>query len=137
MANKALFAGVIFDENGRMVVTKFVGSDAQYVVDDQGFLRHIDAEVVDRQVLKIFMENIQQHKGLAVDQALNYLGKDDIFTKAALDSSIDNVNIDEILQAGFPQQAKDMMSMMGFKIVINYRGDVINVEQPGVAYDDE
>ena len=137
MANKALFVGVVFDENGRVVETKFVGNEAQYVVDDQGFLRHIDSEVVDRQVLKIFIENIQQNKGLAIDQALNYLGKDDIFTKAALDSSIDNVDINEILRAGFPQQAKDMMSMMGFKIVINHHGDVVDVDQPGVAYDDE
>ena len=137
MANKALFSGVIFDENGRLVNTKFVGSDAQYVVDDQGFLRHIDAEIVDRQVLKLFIENIQQHKGLAIEQALNFLGKDDIFTKAALDSSIDNVNIDEILTAGFPQQAKDMMSMMGFKIMINHHGDVVNVDQPGIAMDED
>ncbi len=130
MANKALFSGVIYDERGRLVQTKFVGSDAQYVVDDDGFLRHVDAEVVDRQVLRVFIESIQQNKSLAVSQALNYLGKDDLFTKAALDSSIDQVNIDQILQAGFPQQAKDMMAMMGFKIVINYHGDVVDIDQP-------
>jgi len=136
MANKALFSGVVYDENGRLVSTKFIGSEAQYVVDDHGFLRHIDADVVDRQVLKLFIESVQQNKGMAVDQALTYLGKDDIFTKAALDSSIDNVNIDEILKAGFPQQAKDMMSMMGFKITINHHGEVINVDQPGMTYEE-
>jgi hypothetical protein len=29
------------------------------------------------------------------------------------------------------------MGMMGFKVVINFHGDVIRMEQPGVVADDE
>ena len=35
---------------------------AYYVIDDDGFLRHIDAEEVDRQVLAIFLSSSKTTK---------------------------------------------------------------------------
>ena len=68
MANKALFKDLIFDEDGNRVETAVVGHEMFYVVDDAGFKRHIDAEQVDRQVLSVFLEQLEANKDIAVEQ---------------------------------------------------------------------
>ncbi len=136
MAQRAFFEGLVVDERNRPVDVRFIGDEAHYVVDDDGFLRHIEAERVDRQVLGIFIAQLREHKDLAVDQALNFLGKDDLFTKAALDASIDNVDIDQIIGQGVPDQARNMMGLMGFRIVINVHGEIVDLRQPEIADDD-
>jgi hypothetical protein len=47
-----------------------------------------------------------------------------------------NVNIDQILKQGFPAQARDMMGMVGFRIIINLHGEVVRIDQPAVPYDE-
>jgi hypothetical protein len=136
MANKALFTDLIFDEAGNRVETAVVGHDIHYVIDDAGFLRHIDAEHVDRQVLAIFLQQLEENKEIAVEQALRMMGKDDLFTKAAVDAQMSNIDMDQIIAQGIPSQARDMMGMMGFRITINFHGEVVNMEQP-TAPDDE
>ena len=136
MANKALFLELIYDENGNQVETAVVGHDVFYVVDDAGFKRHIDADQVDRQVLSIFLEQLEANKDVAVEQALRMMGKDDLFTKAALDAQLDNIDMDQIIAQGIPAQARHMMGMMGFRITINFHGEVIDIAQPTMP-DDE
>jgi hypothetical protein len=131
MASQALFEGLIYDEFAQPVTVAYVGADAHYVVDDNGFHRHILAEVIDRQVLELFVEQLQANKEMAVAQALQMLGQDDLFTKAALDHSIENISPDQIIQQGIPAQARDMMGMMGFRVVIDVHGELVSVEQPG------
>ncbi len=133
MSHQALFTGLVYDEQENLVDVAFVGSDAQYVIDDNGFRRHIPAADVDRQVLHVFIDQLQDHKEIAITQALRMMGKDDLFTKAALDASIRNVNVEEILRQGIPEQARDMMGMMGFRVVIDYHGEVIRLDQPAVS----
>jgi hypothetical protein len=41
MANQPLFAGLVVDEFGNPVETAFVGDEPMYVVNDQGFRRHV------------------------------------------------------------------------------------------------
>ena len=65
MAQQAMFAGLVYDEQEIVLETSYVGSEAFYVVDDSGFLRHIDAEVVDRQVLGMFIQQLQENKEFA------------------------------------------------------------------------
>jgi len=137
MTQKAFFEGMIYDENENLVATGFVGSEAQYIVDDDGFMRHIDANMVDRQILSVFIEQLQGNQDLAVDQAMNFLGKDDLFTKAALDSSIANVSEDQILTQGMPEQARHMLAMMGLRITINVHGDVIDINAPAAPEIDD
>lgn len=136
MAQQALFAGLVYDEREQLVETKFVGGEATYVVDDDGFFRHVSSEQVDRQVLSVFLSQLEEHKELAVEQMMNMLGKDDLFTKAAIDASLRNVDMDEIIAQGVPVQARDMLGMLGFRIIINYHGDVIRMDQPAMP-DDE
>ena len=135
MATQALFAGLVYDELGRPVTISHVGGEAHYVVDDSGFLRHISSETVDRQILNIFLEQLAENKDVAVQQALKMMGKDDLFTKAALDASLDNVSVDQILAQGIPAQARNMMGMMGFRVVINLHGDVVGMHHPTMPDD--
>lgn len=136
MALNALFNGLVYDEQDNLVEVAHIGSDAHYVVDDGGFHRHINAEVVDRQVLQVLLQQLEENKDIAIEQALNFLGKDDLLTKAAVDASMRNVNIDQILKQGIPGQARDMMGMVGFRIIINLHGEVVRIDQPAVPYDE-
>jgi len=136
MANKALFQDLIYDEAGNRVETAVVGHDVFYVVDDAGFKRHIDADQVDRQVLSVFLQQLEENKEMAVEQALRMMGKDDLFTKAAIDAQLNNIDMDQIIAQGIPAQARDMMGMMGFRITINFHGEVIDIAQP-TAPDEE
>lgn len=136
MSTQAIFSGLVFDEQDQLVTINHIGGEAFYVVDDDGFLRHVEAEKIDRQVLTIFIEQLQQNKDLAVTQALEFMGKDDLFTKAALDSSIESVDVDQLLKQGIPPQARDMMGMMGFRIIINYHGDVVDFDQPTMPFEE-
>lgn len=137
MAHQALFEGLVYDERENLLPTAVIGGDAQYVVDDDGFRRHVDAEGVDRQVLAFFLNQLQSNKDLAVEQALNMLGQDDLMTKAAIEASLRNINMDQIIAQGMPAQAREMMGFLGFRIVIDVHGDVIRLDQPAAPDDPE
>ena len=136
MANKAVFAGLVFDESDRPLETTFVGGDAFYVIDDNGFKRHIDAASVDRPILTLFIEQLQANRELAIPEALRLLGQDDIFTKAAVDASIDQLDVEQLTAQGIPSQARDMIGMMGFRIIVDYHGEIVRLEQPALPEDD-
>lgn len=123
-----MFAGLVFDERGNAAPVKYVGERACYVVDEDGFLRHIDAAQVDSQVLGILKEQVDEHRDLAVGGVLEMMGKDDIFTKAAVESSIDKM--DEAVGQPIPEQARQWLGMLGFRIVINEQGEVVDMEMP-------
>ncbi|HRO24845.1 MAG TPA: hypothetical protein PLR07_11195 [Promineifilum sp.] len=130
MARQAIFDGLIFDEYENPVTMAVVGGEAQYVIDDDGFHRHVDAEYVDRQILAFFIEQLSRNKDLAVTQAMEMIGQDDLLTKAAIDASLRNLTADQIIDQGVPAQARDMLGMFGFRVVINVHGDVVGMDQP-------
>lgn len=137
MAKQAMFEGLIFDEFDNPVTMAVVGGEAHYVVDDDGFLRHIDAEFVDRQILGFFLDQLDQNKNLAVEQAMDMIGQDDLLTKAAIDDSLRNIDADQIIAQGVPAQARDMLGMFGFRVVINLHGEVVRMDQPAAPEDGE
>ncbi len=134
MSSKALFAGLVVDENGQPLETASLGDEAQYVLDDAGFRRHIDAESVDRQVLAQLQSQIEANKEAVEEGIMKMMGSEDIFTKAAIDKSIKDM--DQVMKQGLPDDARQMLGMMGFRVVVNYHGEVVRIEQPG-AIDDE
>jgi hypothetical protein len=138
MTNKALFAGLVVDENGHSVDTAIVGGEPFYVVDDAGFRRHIPSEQVDRQVLTQMQEMLKGSEGFVSEQAAKMMGQDDVFSKAMIEQQLKNIDkqFDALLQAGIPEDMRAYLGMMGFKVVINYHGDVLSVEQPGAAGDE-
>ena len=139
MARQALFAGLVVDEFDRAVETAFVGSDPCYVIDDDGFRRHISAEKIDRVVLKQMGEMIEGHEDLLGEQTAKMLGQDDIFSRAMIDHQLKNIEqqFDTIMETGIPEDGRAYMGMMGFRIVINVHGEVIRLEQPEAPDDGE
>jgi hypothetical protein len=134
-----LFAGLVFDESGRPTETAYVGDEPCYVIDDAGFRRHIPSEQVDRQVLANMQELIKGSENLVSEQAAKMMGQEDPFSVAAIANQLKNMDkqFDQMLQVGLPEDARAYLGMMGFKIVINYHGEVISVEQPGAISDDD
>lgn len=130
-----MFEGLVFDEAGNPAEVAWVGDDACYVVRDDDFRRHIEAASVDRQVLQHIKQQVAAHKDLAVSGVLEMLGKDDLFTKVAVESSIDQM--DQNVGQPIPEEARQLLGMMGFRIVINIHGDVISVEMPAASIDDD
>ncbi|MCL4858669.1 MAG: hypothetical protein KJZ93_04655 [Caldilineaceae bacterium] len=128
MAQSAMFAGLVFDEGGVPAEVAYVGETACYVVMDDDFRRHIDAVQVDLQVLRFMREQVEGQRDLAVKTMLDMLGKDDIFTKAALESSINN--IEQNVGQSLPDEAKQWLGMLGFKIVIDFHGNVVDLQMP-------
>lgn len=133
MPNIPLFTGLIVDENGKPVASGLIGSQPAYVVDDDGFKRHIPAEDVDRAVLNQMAELMKGSEDLLSEQTAKMLGQDDPFSKAMIENQLKNIDkqFDTIMQTGFPEEMRAYLGMMGFKVIINYHGEVLRVEQPG------
>lgn len=140
MAKKALFQGLVVDEYDRPVMVTMVGDDAFYVVDDDGFMRHIDSEEVDRQVLGEIAAMIEGHEEIISESTMKMIGQEDIFTKASIEASLKNIDkqFDALLETGFPEEARAWMGMTGFQVVIDIHGQMVELKQPaGPISDDE
>lgn len=138
MTNNPLFAGLVVDENDRVVATETVGAESFYIVDDAGFKRHISAAEVDRQVLDRMRGQITGNEDLLSEQAAKMLGQEDIFTKAMITNQLKNLDkqFDMILQMGIPEESRAYLGMTGFKVVINLHGEVVEVIQPSAPAPD-
>jgi hypothetical protein len=134
LPNKAVFAGLVYDEYDNPVQTDWIGDEPCYIVDDQGFKRHIPAEEVDRQVWRKMQEQIAGNEDLLSEKAAEMLGQDDIFTMAAIQNQLKNMDaqFEQLAQVGFPEETRMYLGMMGFKIVISIHGDVLDIVQPGM-----
>jgi hypothetical protein len=139
MAYKPLFAGLVFDENDQPAELAYVGQEPCYVVDDNGFHRHIPSEQVDRQVLEWMSNLIEGHENSISEQTARMLGQDDPFSRAAIESQLKNIGeqFDNLLSIGLPEDVRAYMGMMGFRIRINLHGELIDVEQPGMIADED
>ena len=138
MARAAVFAGLVLDESDRLVDVTHLGPDAYYVVDDDGFRRHIASEVVDRQVLLTLQENVLANREAVVAGMLDYLGKEDLFTKAAVEISLGQMGkqMQQLLDVGLPEEARQWLGMMGFRVVIDVHGEMVDFEMPGAIDED-
>jgi len=127
------------DESGRPAESAFIGNEPCYVVDDSGFRRHIPAEQVDRAVLAQMAEMMKGSEEFLSEQTAKMLGQEDPFSKAIIEQQLKNIDkqFDALMQTGIPEDMRAYLGMMGFKVIINYHGEVLRVEQPGRASDDE
>jgi 2-hydroxychromene-2-carboxylate isomerase len=135
MSKVAMFAGLVVDENGKAAQVAQVGQNACYVVMDDDFKRHIDAEGVDRQVLRFFREQVDANRDMAVNAALDQMGTKDIFAKAAVEASIDNM--EQSVGNPIPEDARMMLGMFGFRIVIDMHGNVVDIKMPAGNTDED
>jgi hypothetical protein len=139
MSRQPLFAGLVLDEFGHVAESAFVGNEPCYVVDEAGFRRHIPAEQVDKQVLGQIASLMKGSEDLISEQTAKMLGQEDVFTKAAIEQQLKNIDkqFDQLMQAGIPEDMRAYLGMMGFKVVINMHGEVLSVDQPGTASGDD
>jgi hypothetical protein len=135
MAHKAVFEGLVQKEDNSPVEIRYVGEDACYVVNDNGFLRHISSEQVDRQVLDEMRKQIESNEDIITEQTAKMIGQQDIFSRAAIQNQLKNIDkqFDTLLETGIPSEARAYLGMMGFKVVINVHGEVVRVEQPSMT----
>lgn len=135
----AFFEGLVETEEGLPVTVREVGGVSYYVIDDQGFLRHVEAAEVDRPVLAQFLAQLKEHQDEASAAMLRLLGQDDLFTKAMVDASIRNIDLDQVLAQHLPDETRQWLGMLGFRVVINIHGEVVRVELPAAPedWDDE
>jgi len=131
----ALFAGLVQDEAGNPVDAVMVGDVPNYVVDDAGFHRHVESEAVDREVIEMLREQFLAHREVATQAMLEMLGKDDLFTKAMIDASIKNM--DQVIEQGLPESARAWLGMLGFRVIINRHGEVVQLDMPEQELSDE
>lgn len=139
MAKKPLFDGLIFDENNQPADVAFVGDESCYVIDDQGFKRHIPSENIDRQVIKSITSMIDGHEDLISAQTAQMIGQDDPFTRAMITNQLRQIEIqmETLFETGIPEDARSYLGMMGFRIKINIHGEIIEIIQPGIISEDD
>jgi len=139
MANKAVFEGLVFDEEDNILDVSYVGDEACYVVDDQGFSRHIPSDQVDCQVLDVMRDQIIENKDLISEQTAKMLGQEDLFTYAIINNQLDNIDdqLNHMMEHGLPESGRAYLGMLGFKIVVNYHGEVVRVDQPTATNEED
>jgi hypothetical protein len=139
MSKTALFAGLVLDERDHLLETTQVGGEAFYIVDDDGFRRHVPAEEIDKAVLGQLRGQIMSNRDAVTQGALQMMGADDLFSKAMIDSSLNNIdsNFARLMEQGLPEQARQWLGLLGFRIIVNYHGEVMRMESPGTAGPDD
>ncbi len=132
-SRRPVFEGLVFNEAGEPAEVVYVGQEPHYVIVDQGFRWHVPTEKVDRQVIEEFRRQFEDHREIAIEGILQLLGRDDLFTKAAVDASVNQM--DQVLERGLPTDARAWLGMLGFRVVVDFRGQVVQIDQPGMPAD--
>ena len=131
---QALFAGLISNEEDEPVDVTHLGDEAFYVIPDGDFRRHVEAAAVDDAVLAQLHEQIASQQDLVTQGVLDFLGKDDLFTKASIDLALKN--FEQGFRQADPEQWKPMLGLMGFRVIVNVHGEVVRVDYPTQEIDE-
>ena len=138
MSTKAIFEGLVFDEDENAVEVKVIGEEAYYVVDDDGFMRHIASGYVDKQVIDRLQKQFEDNKDAIIEQSAKLMGIDDPFSQAAMAAKLGNFEEQyELLKTmGIPENDRMYLGMTGFKIIIDIHGEMLEFRQPARAEDE-
>ena len=132
---QALFEGLVFNEQGESAAVSWVGGEPFYVVMDADFRRYVESGLIDGQVLVWLREQILSNEELVAQGTMSMLGRDDLFTKAMIDASIKDLDkhTEQLMQQGLPEEARAWLGMLGFRVVVNVHGEVMEIESPSVV----
>lgn len=133
MMATAAFAGLVHSTQDKPVPVKRIGPNDFYVVTEDGFDWHIEADKVDAAVWKQLKEQFQQLKGGILPDVLDAMGQGDPFTVAAYEAAIDNLGNAENMFI-LPEH-RDILALVGFRIIIDYHGDVWEIQMPAQEID--
>jgi hypothetical protein len=125
-----LFADLVFNEADQPVETASIGGEPFYAVPDDDFLRHVEAEYVDRQIVKALQEHLRGMKHVVTEGVIQMLGEETLFTRPSIEHAIENM--DRILEPGVvdADQLRTALWMAGFRAVIDVHGDLVRLEVP-------
>jgi hypothetical protein len=136
---RALFEGLVFSEEGEPVSIDQVGGQPFYVVPDADFRRYVEAETIDRQVLEWLYEQILSNQEAVTEGMMSMLGQEDLFTKAMIDASIQDMDqqMERLMASGLPEGVQAWLGMLGFRIVVNLHGEVLEIDAPSAVDEGE
>ena len=128
---RALFADLIFNEEEQPAKALYIGGVPHYAVPDGDFLRHVEAEYVDRQIVALMQERILAMRDIVTDGIVHMLGQEDLFTRASIEHAIKNM--DRILEPGNVDvdELRTTLWMLKFRAIVNVHGDVVRLDVPG------
>jgi hypothetical protein len=131
-ARRALFADLVFGEEGQVARVVYIGGVPHYAVSEGDFLRHVEAEYVDRQIVALMKERILPMKDAIIEGMIQLLGEEHLFMRASLEHAIENM--DRILEPGNVDvdQLRTALWMAKFRAIVDVHGDVIRMEMPGL-----
>jgi hypothetical protein len=129
---RALFADLVFNEEGQPAQIVYIGQVPHYAVPDGDFLRHVEAEYVDRQIVASIQERILAMRDVVTEGVIHMLGEEDLFTRASIEHAIENM--DRILEPGAVDidELRTALWMTGFRATVDVHGDVVHLEMPGL-----
>lgn len=135
--NSPIFADLLFTETGELVSAVEIGGVPHYAVPDSGFLRHVEAVRVDRQVVALLQEQFQAMQDIIAAGVTQLTGHEDLFTRAAIEHAIENM--DRILDSGNVDvdEFRTALWMMKFRAVVDLHGDVLRLDLPAWQAEDE
>ena len=128
---QALFADLVFNEEGQRVKVVDIGDVPHYAVPDGDFLRHVEAEYVDRQIVGLMQERILAMRDAVTEGVIQLLGQENLFTRASIEHAIENM--ERILEPGNVDvdELRTALWMTGFRATVDVHGDVVHLEIPG------
>lgn len=132
---QALFGGLISNEAGEPVEVTTIGGEAFYIIPDGDFRRHVEAVIVDDAVLAQIKEQIDGAQDQIVEGVLDFIGQDDLFTKASVDLALHN--FEQGFRSADPEQWKPWLGALGLKVIVNTHGEVVQIDYPTQEVEDE
>ena len=83
------------------------------------------------------MAQLQEHQDEAAAAMLRMMGQDDLFSKAIVDSTLRNMDLEKVLNQGLPPDARQLLGLLGLRVIVDLHGEVVRVDLPAVAADDD
>ncbi|HEY71966.1 MAG: hypothetical protein DRJ03_11255 [Chloroflexi bacterium] len=131
IVRRALFADLVFNEDGQPAKAVYIGQVPHYSVPDGDFLRHVEAEHVDRQIVALMQERVLGMSDAITEGMIHMMGEENLFTRASVKHAIENM--DRILEPGAVDvdELRTALWMTKFRAVVDVHGNVVLLEIPG------
>jgi len=73
------------------------------------------------------------------EQAAKMLGQDDIFSIAVIRQQLENSlnQFEQLRNTGLPEDMRNYLGMTGFRIVVDFHGEVVEVIQPAITHPED
>jgi len=126
--SRALFEGLVYNEEGQPAQVVTIGGVAHYAIPDDGFLRHVEARGIDDAVLDALQEQVSGMQDELVTAILKMLQQDDIFTKAAVEASVRNLKSN--VRSSDSREWLPWLRLLGFRVVVDIHGQVREIIYP-------